>query len=211
MAGGIEKFGDWKAAGDILARAGEKLKQGIRKAMLQEGHFFRSKMVEGFTSQAPGGESWEPLSEYTIAIRKALGFKGTKALIRNADLRNSITVLEQADGVFIGVLRTATSGDGKSLVNVAAVHEYGAGPIVIRMTDGMRKFLHDKLEKGGMGPAPERPSTGIVVVFIPARPFVKPVFDTYGKPADVSDRVMRRLAHLCDGDFGFLGPPPPTR
>jgi phage gpG-like protein len=142
-------------------------------------------------------------TQTTIAIRRFRGFKGTKPLIVRGDLRNSITVVKQGDGVFVGVLRSAKTAAGQSLVNVAAVHELGSRPIVLKLTPKVRRFLHAAFRAAGLdAPAGDRPSTGIAVIKIPARPFLAPLFETHGKPAYVAGRFLDRVAQNLGGDFG---------
>lgn len=209
---GIQLVGDWSKLQAIAKDAPKRLNAALQKALLQEGQFFRAKIVEGFREQAPGGQAFQPLAETTLATRRSQGFKGTKALIRNADLRNSVTVVRDGTRVFVGVLRSARTKGGESLVNIAAVHEYGSRPIVIRLTDKMRKRLHAMMRAGGL-PEPATPNTtGIIVIQVPARPFLAPIWKMYGEPPEkVGQRFMSRVAHLLNADFGLLGPPPPRR
>jgi len=199
------KVGDWRLAHRLVTTARKRFTEAADKAVLQEAQFFRTKIVEGIREQAPGGQPFKPLAPTTLAIRRFRGFKGTKALIVRGDLRNSITVVRQPGGAFVGVLRTARGKEGQSLVNVAAVHEFGSKPIVIKLTPKARRFLHAAFHAAGLDrPAKEGPSTGIAVIKVPARPFLKPVFDRYGQPEDVSRRFLGRLARLLAGDFGTV-------
>jgi hypothetical protein len=101
------------------------------------------------------------------------------------------------------VLRTAKAGGGQSLANIAAIHEFGSRPIVLKLTPKVRRFLHAAFRAAGLdAPAGDRPSTGIAVIKIPARPFLAPVFEAFGKPADVSRRFLDRVAQNLGGDFG---------
>ena len=127
----ITKVGDWKDAARILTGAGERLRGALDKAVVQEAQFFRTKIVEGIREQAPGGQPFKPLAPTTLAIRRYRGFKGTKALLVRGDLRNSIVVLRRAEGVFVGVLRTAKGREGHPLVNVAAVHVFGLVQLIL--------------------------------------------------------------------------------
>jgi len=52
----------------------------------QEAHALRNDIVQGLTSQAPGGEPLKPPSPLTIAARQLEGFGGSKALIVRGDL-----------------------------------------------------------------------------------------------------------------------------
>ena len=193
----VTKVGDWKLAERLVLGAGPRIQKAIDQAVLQEAHFFRTKMVEGLREGAPGGKALEPLAPTTLAIRRFRGFKGTKPLIVHGDLRNSIVVVKQAGGVFVGVLRSAKARNGQPLVNVAAAHEFGTRAIAIKLTPKARRFLHAAFRAAGLDrPAGDRPTTGIAVLRIRARPFLRPVFEKYGKEEDVSRRFLERMANL---------------
>ena len=199
----VSRTRDWARARRLLTAAPQRLQAAIGTAVRQEAHALRNDIVQGLTSQAPGGEPLKPPSPLTIAARQLEGFGGTKALIVRGDLRNSITVVKQGETVFVGVLRSAKAGGGQSLANVAAIHEFGSRPIVLKLTPKVRRFLHAAFRAAGLdAPAGDRPSTGIAVIKIPARPFLAPVFETFGKPADVSRRFLDRVAQNLGGDFG---------
>ena len=170
------KFGDWAEAKEALAKLGERAEGAMRKAVLAEAQLFRKEIVEGITSQAPGGEAFKPLSKLTLALRELAGFHGTKALLHHADLRNSVSVVEKEEGVFTGVLRTARAKDGESLVDIAELNETGTRhPIVVPVTEKVRKlFLALFLE--GLAKAPLAKETQVLVYTIPARPFLAPVW-----------------------------------
>ncbi|MCP4678647.1 MAG: hypothetical protein GY854_24665 [Deltaproteobacteria bacterium] len=137
-------------------------------------------MIRGITKQAPGGESFTPLSEVTLAIRKLRGFAGTKALIHRGDLRNAINVVIRGDEAFIGVPRKARKGKSK-MIDVARVHEFGAGPFIVPKTRKMLQFLFVALKKAGIKPQGNGSKSGVFVMDIPARPFIRPVFAKYLK------------------------------
>ncbi len=199
----LTKTGDWTAARRILASAPKRIREAQDKAVLQEAQFFRTKIVEGLRSGAPGGQAFQPLAPTTLAIRRLRGGKGTKPLIFHGDLRNSIAVVREGDGVFVGVLRSAKSSGGGSLVNIAAVHEFGSRPIVVKITPKVRTFLHAAFRKAGLDEkSGDRPSTGVAVIRVPARPFLRPVFEKYGAPEEVARRFVERVAKLLGGDFG---------
>lgn len=206
MAGGL--IGPWGATLKTLADFPKNVANAKRRALLQEAQFFRTKIVEGLRDQAPGGKAFKPLSEKTIALRKFLGFKGTKALVRRADLRNSIAVHElhdAGDSVFVGVLRTARNAQGSALVDVARLNEEGSKPIVIKITPKMAALLAAAFRKlGGAGNrmGPQKKSTGIIIVQIPARPFMGPVFEKFGQAEEASKRFVDRFKKEMKG----LGP-----
>lgn len=201
---GVRKVGPWSRAGKLLAAAPKRLRAAADKALMQEAQFFRTKIVEGIREQAPGGKTIVPLAPTTIALRRFRGFKGTKALLVQGDLRNSITVVKEGGRVFVGVLRTAKGRAGQPLADVAAVHEFGSRPIVVKLTPKSRAFLHAAFRRAGLdAPRGGKPSIGIAVIKVPARPFLRPVFEKWGGNADaVSKRFLERLARDLGGDFG---------
>jgi phage gpG-like protein len=200
----VRKIGAWSQLGQLLAAAPKRMQEAASKALLQEAQFFRTKIVEGIREQAPGGKAFAPLAPTTLAIRQFRGFRGTKALLVQGDLRNSITVVKEGDRVFVGVLRSAKGRAGQSLVDVAATHEYGLRPIVMKLTPKARAFLHAAFRNAGLdAPTRSGPSIGIAVIKVPARPFLGPVFDRYGSNADeVSRRFLERVAKNLGGYFG---------
>ena len=137
-----------------------------------------------------------------MAIRRFRGFGGTKALIAGGDLRNSITVTREGDQVFVGVHRTAKTRTGQSVVDIAALHEHGSRPIVIKLTPKARAFLHAAFRKAGLdGPHGGLPSTGIAVIQVPARPIPSslPRSRSTRHPRrfrDGSSRALRRTWNL---------------
>ena len=187
----VSRTGDWARARRLLTAAPQRLQAAIGTAVRQEAHALRNEIVQGLTRQAPGGEPLKPPSPLTIAARELEGFGGTKALIVRGDLRNSITVLMQGDEAFIGVSRSARSKDGASLVDLAKLHEFGGPPVIIPMTPKMRRFLFALLRQAGKEPTGGS-GRGVIVVQVPARPFLRPAFDKFREGA--SRRFLERVA-----------------
>jgi phage gpG-like protein len=187
----VSRTGDWARARRLLTAAPQRLQAAIGTAVRQEAHALRNEIVQGLTSQAPGGETLKPPSPLTIAARELEGFGGTKALIVRGDLRNSITVFVQGDEAFIGVSRSARSKDGASMVDLAKLHEFGGPPVIIPMTPKMRRFLFALLRQAGKEPTGGS-GRGVIVVQVPARPFLRPAFDKFREGA--SRRFLERVA-----------------
>jgi hypothetical protein len=164
------------------------MKAATKKAILLEAHALRAAIVKGLISQAPAGEPLKPLQELTLAARKLRGFSGTKALIRRGDLLGSISVVMSGDDAFVGVQRTARAADGSALADIAQANEYGTDPIVIPITPRMRRFLHVLFRVAGRQSASRGGGQGVVVVQIPPRPFLRPIFEE-AKPG-MSRRVL---------------------
>ena len=190
----VSRTGDWARARRLLTAAPQRLQAAIGTAVRQEAHALRNEIVQGLTRQAPGGEPLKPPSPLTIAARELEGFGGTKALIVRGDLRNSITVFVQGDEAFIGVSRSARSKDGASMVDLAKLHEFGGPPVIIPMTPKMRRFLFALLRQAGKEPTGGS-GRGVIVVQVPARPFLRPAFDKFREGAGrrFLERVAREL------------------
>ncbi len=187
----VSRTGDWARARRLLTAAPQRLQAAIGTAVRQEAHALCNEIVQGLTRQAPGGEPLKPPSPLTIAARELEGFGGTKALIVRGDLRNSITVVVQGDEAFIGVSRSARSKDGASMVDLAKLHEFGGPPVIIPMTPKMRRFLFALLRQAGKEPTGGS-GRGVIVVQVPARPFLRPAFDKFREGA--SRRFLERVA-----------------
>lgn len=185
----------WEEAARFFHGASGEISKAIAKGQAEEARFLQRKVKQGLRTQAPGGKRFEPLSPLTLAVRKFQGFGGKKALIVRGDLRNSIKVKKGRDGWFVGVLRTAKSRDGEKMVNIAEVQEFGSGPIVMEVTKAMRGFLAAAFTAafGGITAGGGGFSTGIIVTRVPARPFLRPVFEKYGKGDEMKRRFLIRV------------------
>ncbi|KKN72178.1 hypothetical protein LCGC14_0413150 [marine sediment metagenome] len=200
----VTKVGDWGKAQAILGASSAKFRKAFDKALLQEAQFFRKKIIQGFTRQAPGGKKFRKLARSTLRSRRFKGFRGRKALIRTAELRNSVTLVKKREGIFVGVLRSARGKDGRKLVDIALLMEKGSRPIVIRITPKMQRFLAAmfggrrarRLKKKSAG------VQGIIIIKIPARPFLAPIFKRFGRPSMVKNRFLARVAKQLKGDYG---------
>jgi hypothetical protein len=200
----VTRVGDWKTARRLLSTAADRLNAAADTAVLQEAHFIRGKIVEGLREQAPGGQPIAPPAATTLAVRQLRGFRGEKSLLVRGDLRNAITVTRVVGGVLVGVLRTAKNRDGRSLLNIAERNENGGPPIVLRLSDKARRFLHAAFRKAELPPH-TGPGIGIAIVTVRARPFMAPVFERYGQPAEVQRRFFQRVLAQLGGDFGGGG------
>lgn len=152
--------------------------------MRQEAHALRNEVVQGLTQQVPGGESIRPPSPLILAVRQLAGFGGTKALIVTAELRNSIALIVEGDEAFIGVVRSVRSIDGKSLVDLAQLHEFGGPPVIIPISPKMRRYLFVLLREAGKTPTGGGTSRGAIVVQVSARPFLRPAFEKFRQGAE---------------------------
>ena len=180
----------------MLTGTGARFAAAAEGAVLEQAHRLRNEIVSGITDQAPGGRSLAEPSELTLARRRLLGFRGTKSLLVRADLRNSVSVIKRGDTVFVGIARSAKSRDDEDLVDIASVQEFGSNPIVIPITPAMRRFLGALFREAGRTPEPGAGSgAGVVVVQVPARPFLRPAMAAFSRDLDakLAASVLRRF------------------
>ena len=189
----VRRTGDWGRAKNWLSVGAERLHSAMNTALRQEAQGLRNEIVQGLTNQAPGGQTLRPPSPLTLAARQLAGFGGTKALLVRGDLRNAVSVVVDGDQAFVGVPRSARSPDGKSLTDLAQLHEYGGPPVVIPVTPKMRRFLAVLFKKAGTKPS-EGSGRGVVVVQTPARPFLRPAFEKFRQGAE--QRFWERVAKI---------------
>ena len=191
----IEKTGDWELAERILASAPREIDRAMAKAVHQEALHFERLVKLRLQSGPP-----PPLSPWTIAGRKSGGGKGgDKPLNASGDMLGSISVVPNTikePEKFIGIPRAATGHNGQ-VMNLADIHEFGR-TIVIRVTPKMRRFLFGVLLKnmpaggGGKGGGGKK----IMVIRIPARPFIVPAFEEGAKEAQ--GRFEARMFKLLE-------------
>ena len=184
----VGKSGLWSQTAGFIGNVGVKSRAALMLATKREAIFAVGEMKKGIRDQAPGGQTFQALSELTLAKRKAKDVKGTKALIRHADLFRSIRAVGPIGGgdtVFAGVLRTATGRNGQNLANVAAVQEFGQTMAINVDKPGKggkttRDFFLALFLKGLIS-APLKGTTRILIVVVPPRPFVAPVLKNMEK------------------------------
>lgn len=199
--------GDWKGVGDILSKAGNGLawKRAKKRAVLKEAHRLRGIMVGSFNKGGPPGKRWKRLSVFTQLVSRALGKGDRRPLMDSGALRNSHSVVEVGDDiVFVGIHRNAvgkgkrgrdkqgrftSAGAGQKLVNIALIHEYGTDPIYINASPGsasgrrVRNFFMWLHKKTGGQIKPLRGNTVGIVVRIPPRPWIGPIWEREGDQA----------------------------
>jgi hypothetical protein len=190
---------DWQLLFQITKGAPTYVKQGLDKAFAQEAEFLRGKMVGGLQSGSPGGKPLKPHSAATAAIRRAGGFAGTKILIRGGGMLGSIKVTRMGQSTyFIGILRGAKGAGGKGRVNLGQLHHTGKS---WRMSNAQRRWLFGMLRKAGQlhGRGGAGRGGGGGRITIPARPFIPPVLEKWGKGRMIKARLNARLAKMYKG------------
>ena len=213
MAGiGVAMVGDWgkaKATLGVVSNhfAVQKILEG---AMKQEAMRARRLLVEGMRSGAPGGKRFAPHAPSTTITRKykrRRGSKGNKPLISSGSMVRAINTRHVAgQGSFVGILRSARSRSGKSLVNLMQVHENGK-VIAIRVTPAMRAYLMAMFRQAGVeGGGSGGLARGIIIVRIPARPVFEPVWRKHFAGGKAAKRIQAHVqARLLGVGVGLLG------
>ena len=151
--------GDWGKLAKALDPRPFRAK--VAQAAEQVGAKGASMVQEGIVNGNPGGKQFDPLHPVTVERKGS-----SKPLVNHSDLVGSITS-EVADfqAVFIGV-KKGTVVEGKEMVNIAAVHEFGC---TIEVTRKMRVYLHS------IGIHLKKDTTHIV---IPERSFLRATRDS---------------------------------
>ena len=176
-----ELTGDWERVNNILNTA--KLSASMRRCAARVGNYGASEVKKGIISGAPGGQTFKPLSDLTIARRQP---KSIKPLVNHGDLVGSVNyqVFNNENSVFIGVKKGIKRKDGKDAVQIAAVHENGC---IIAVTPKMRAYLHYQ------GIHLKKETTQI---YIPPRPFLKPILQSANFISKVGEIYVRALKSI---------------
>ena len=202
----LEKVGDWELARKILPGLDKRVARAVDVAIRQEAHYLRKQILKGFGAGGAVGGKWAAHSALTLAIRKFTGNRKSKLLQQSGDLRNSIQVVDQDGGVYVGVNRAAASSSGLGITHLASIHEFGASFVVV-MTDRQRRFLMAALSAAGVlrdqpkGRGGSR-GGGTIHITIPARPFIGPVMKAYAQPDQLARSVLDRVATILEGQLG---------
>jgi hypothetical protein len=168
----FQKFGDWAKTENIITRLANDLDSAMRKATTRNALELEREMKKYIKS----GKGFAKLHPFTIKEKGS-----SKPLIDNAELINSINhKLLSSWEAMVGLLRNAPhkgSGDTAiGIVNLGWLHEHG---YQIGVTPKMRLSL----AKRGLILSPST-----TVIRVPARPFVRPVFEN----REIQQRFVER-------------------
>jgi hypothetical protein len=189
------RTGDWDRARSLLAAGPARLRGALGALLEKEAQTLRGQIVEGLKNQAPGGKALPPLAASTLAARRMVGAGGSKALLRRGTLPEAIVVRLSGLEAFVGVSGGASAGGGKSAADLAKLHEFGAGPFVVRLSPKARRFLFAMLRQSGQERGgSEGGGRGVAVIRIPPRPFLRPAFEAYRK--GIRGRIALQVARL---------------
>lgn len=200
----VQKVGQWAEVRSALNIASTKLGIAISKALKEEAEFFAKEIKANLISGGSKyGKKFKALAKTTVEARKLRGIKGKKPLIATKTLLNSIKAIPKGrNKYFVGIDRSARAPKGGSLAEVARLNEEG-GVITINtssMSGAFFKFLGMLMKKSGKSkPSSKRPK-GVIIIKIPPRPFIAPVFqELYDNRLKAKARMMSRVAKNMGG------------
>ena len=172
------------------------ISKAVSLVLAQEAFRLSNEMKNGLRAQKPGGKQIRPLSKMTILLRGFRGGSGpthTKSLIDSASMVDSVQAKRKNKYHYTaGVHRNARSKDGKKLVNIAAIHEYGTKWYTVTVTPKMHRFSV-ALFLAGILQAPW-PIGKKLRRKIPARPWLRPAHEVWEKDADTRFTVALAAA-----------------
>ncbi len=179
----------------------KRLTAAMSRGVARQAMALKKEIQTGLRNQAPGGSKIRPLAPMTLALRRLpssgsrLKTGSSKALIDTATMIQSVAV-EKAGSTayFVGINRSARAADGKSLVDIAELHEFGGSPFSIRITTKVRAFFF-ALFKMGLISGPISPRKKVISnPGVPARPFLVPAFNAWKK--DAGENFSRDLGRM---------------
>jgi hypothetical protein len=168
----------------VLKGIYHKIPDAVKKATAKSAMNLSTMIVKGVRSQAPGGKRFKALEESTRKMKKS-----SKALIHHGDLVRSIRAeevrIESGNSAwFVGVNRTAKDRDGKTLWNLAEIHEFGTEDFIIPISAKMRGWWKWQVKRGVFR-APLNPKAqNLLHPGVPARPFLTPSYDVWKQKAE---------------------------
>ncbi len=177
---GIHLVGDWKLAKKVLETAPAAFDRALKKTIAAE-----AEVIAGMIRARINGNTPPPNAASTIQQKGS-----SKTLVNTGEMKNSVQIVWNGKfQAFIGIPAAARGGVSR----LADIHENGR-VIVQQMTEKQRRFLHALFKTGGNK---HGGGTGIIVIHIPARPFIKPAMDEY--QAKAPHRFLKTLGEHLEG------------
>jgi hypothetical protein len=158
---GAKLVGKWDLAKKVLRTAPAAFDRALKATIGAEAERIAGNIRKRIANNVP-----PPNAPSTVQLKGS-----SKTLIASGEMQKTVQVIWRGKfQAFVGIPASAS----KSAARLADIHENGR-VIVQQMTDKQRRFLHALFKSGGSGGA----GTGIIVIHIPARPFMRPVFEEY--------------------------------
>jgi hypothetical protein len=197
----IELTGDWDEARSVLRRGPLLVRRAMDEVLQAEARHAADVMGQALENGGPEGRKTRPLKPLTLLARRLAGIRGDAPLYATRTMRRAMVVNRIPRGYFAGV--PSLRYRGRDLARIAKVHEYGAGPYLVKMTLKMRRFLFGVLFKDRpVGRRSRGGKAGYIMVRIPARPFVRPVARREFAMSRLVPRVGRAFMRATRGRLG---------
>lgn len=195
----VEKVGQWPEVRNAMNLAGTRMGKAISLAIKQEANFLRDEIKSNLKSGGTKyGKGFKRLAKNTLAARKIARIRSTQPLKAKSKLINAIrTHRKGKNSYFIGVSNKVRASKGGRLADVAQKNEEGAKIIIdtAKVGGAYLRFLGYLFSKSGGSGSGGRKGRRIIVINIPARPFIQPVYDKlYSNRIKVKARVYKRVA-----------------
>ena len=192
---GVKLTGDWDRALNGMAGFEQALNRAAHRRLAKEAQGLVTEIKNGIQNQAPGGDPFKPWSKWTVAFHQfpppgRANDKGKNKILQQSNtLMNSVIAVVNGLKAWVGVKRMTAGG-----VNIARVHEFGMGPIIIPYTDKMHRMLMAVGSRAGIfaGQVPTGPRKHVLMIRIPARPFLRPAYKVWHK--GLADRFKTGIA-----------------
>mgnify|MGYP006921283392 CR=1 FL=1 len=181
---GAKLVGNWDNAKKMLDAAPAAFDRALKKTVQAEAEKIAGMIRKRIASNTP------PPNALSTVFNKG----SSKTLVNTGEMQKTVQIVWKGKfKAFIGIPASAAKGMAK----LADIHENGK-VIIQQMTDRQRRFLHAKFSKGGGGKGGGGGGgTGIIVIHIPARPFMRPAFEEY--KANAKDDILVSLTDNLSG------------
>jgi hypothetical protein len=204
----LMKLGQWTQARSLLRFGAARTAPAIQRAVQQEAKWFARKIKANIRDQ--GRTARTPIRRVLVAtqkMRERRGIKRMGPLYARGDLLRSVTVKMGFMKAWIGIPKGARGRGGANLEKIGRANEFGKRVYIRNPSRAMRWMLFKFYQ--GIGRRPKHPTgkKGVIIIRIPKRPFMEPVFDRFyaRHPVRVRTRFLGRVARNMGGLYGLVG------
>lgn len=122
MSGNIEKVGEWDRVRLAIMMLKKEAQKSKSISLKRTGLFAEGEAKKHVSRQ---DLNWKPLNKEYLRRKKKRGLSN-KILVATSTYFQSITSFVDMDTAYAGVRRVSRYKDGKSVANIAKIHEYGS-------------------------------------------------------------------------------------
>ncbi len=182
----VQLSGEWARARRVFERLPRELPRVLDEATGAAAGLLRDKIKAYVAGGVPP------------PLRRPRTSGGNAPLYHTKQIHDAIEAVRTAPGAYEVGIRADAGGHGGNVAGLAAMHEQGI-TILQRMTDKQRRYLFGVLFRGTDNPkAGQVGQPGLLVIVIPPRPFMQPVWQREGP------RIQQRLFDALSGAIGQI-------